>query len=107
VKHSYYKYYALLDHSALSPGWTRDRLAAEIQRMGVPCGPGSCPEIYLEKALAPFAPSERCPAARQLGESSLMLLVHPTLTPAHIDSMARRICDVFLMAASERPRLAA
>ena len=55
---------------------------AEINAMGVPCFSGSCSEVYLEKAFehTPWRPEQRLHNARQLGESSLMFLVHPTLS---------------------------
>lgn len=65
---------------------------AEINAHGVPCYSGSCSEVYLEKAFdnTGFRPKERLPVAKQLGETSLMFLCHPTLTPEHIE----KTCDV-------------
>ncbi len=34
----------------LKPGWSRDRIMAEVSAVGVPCYSGSYSEIYLEKA---------------------------------------------------------
>jgi len=107
VRHSFYKYYVFLEESSLAPGWTRDRLAREIQQNGVPCGPGSCSEIYRERALEPWAPLQPCEHAHRLGETSLMLLVHPTLDVGHIESMSGVVRDVFHRAVNERPRVAA
>ena len=46
---------------------------------------GSCSEIYLERAFPPeWRPQQRLAVARELGETSLMFLVHPTLRPEHI-----------------------
>jgi dTDP-4-amino-4,6-dideoxygalactose transaminase len=58
----------------------------------VPCYSGSCSEVYLEKAFdnTGFRPKERLPAAKELGETSLMFLVHPTLTKEEI----QKTCDV-------------
>jgi dTDP-4-amino-4,6-dideoxygalactose transaminase len=107
IRHSYYKYYAFVDASSLRPDWNRDRIGLELQRLGVPCGSGSCCEIYLEKAMHPFAPRERWTVARQLSETSLMLLVHPTLETSHIESMARQIRNVLSLATAESCRAAA
>lgn len=91
IAHAYYKYYAFVRPEALRPGWTRDRILAAIHAQGLPCFTGSCSEIYLEKAFPPeWRPRERLPVARELGETSLMFPVHPTLTPAHI----ARTCEV-------------
>ena len=53
-----------------------------ITAAGIPCFSGSCSEIYREKAFvaAGLSPCKRLPVARRLGETSLMFLVHPTLT---------------------------
>jgi dTDP-4-amino-4,6-dideoxygalactose transaminase len=76
----------------LAAGWSRDRIVEEINSRGVPCYHGACPEIYREKAFATsrFRQSERLPIARELGETSMMLLVHPTLTESDIG----KSCDV-------------
>ena len=90
VGHSYYKYYAFVDSEALRAGWTRDRILAEIVALGIPCFSGSCSEIYIEKAFpAAWRPASRLPVARELGETSLMFLVHPTLT----DEDLAHTCD--------------
>lgn len=86
IGHSYYKYYVFVRPERLRPGWTRDRIMAEITASGVPCFSGSCSEIYLEKAFSQeIRPKEPLPVARELGETSLMFLVHPTLADKHID----------------------
>lgn len=90
--HAQYKYYVYVRADMLSDGWTRDRLVDEISTQGVPCFQGSCSEVYLEKAFegTPWRPAERLPVARELGETSLMFLVHPTLTEVEI----RKACSV-------------
>ncbi len=87
MTHAHYKCYAYVRPEALKAGWTRDRIVEEITAAGVPCYQGSCSEIYLERAFdgTPWRPAERLPNAKELGETSLMFLVHPTLTPAEID----------------------
>jgi dTDP-4-amino-4,6-dideoxygalactose transaminase len=80
VGHSYYKYYTFVRPETLQSGWSRDRIVAEIAALGVPCYSGSCSEIYLEEAFPiEWRPKNRLPVARELGETSLMFLVHPTL----------------------------
>jgi len=90
VGHSYYKYYVFVRPERLRRGWSRDRIMAEIAAAGVPCYSGSCSEIYLERAFAEeMRPSSPLPMARELGDTSLMFLVHPTLLDAHL----QRTCD--------------
>ena len=82
VQHAYYKYYVFVRREMLRDGWDRDRIMAAIEAEGVPCYAGSCSEVYLEKAFAGMRPRRRQPMAKELGETSLMFLVHPTLSDA-------------------------
>lgn len=81
VKHARYKHYAFIRPERLQDGWSRDRIMTAIVEEGVPCFSGSCSEVYLEKAFDGdgLRPAERLPVARELGDTSLMFLVHPTL----------------------------
>jgi len=92
VEHAAYKCYVFVEPERLRSGWSRDRIIAEVCTRGVPCYAGSCSEIYLERAFdnTGLRPGERLPAARELGDTSLMFLVHPTLTVAEV----RKTCDV-------------
>lgn len=98
--HAYYKYYAFVRPERLREGWTRDRIAEAINAEGAPCYSGICPEIYRERAFveAGLAPARRCPVARELGESSLMFLVHPTLEDADIHDTIAAIRKVMAVA---------
>ncbi|MFL6436208.1 MAG: DegT/DnrJ/EryC1/StrS family aminotransferase [Terriglobales bacterium] len=85
VKHAYYKYYAFVVPEELRIGWTRDRVLQELTAQGIPCFTGSCSEIYLETAFSPIMrPKQRLSVAKELGETSLMFLVHPTLSEQNI-----------------------
>lgn len=99
VNHAYYKYYAFLQLQDLRRDWNRDRVAAALRAEGIPCFSGSCSEIYLEKAFELTArPRERLPVARELGETSLMFLVHPTLVRSDMLDAARAIRKVLNVA---------
>ena len=80
--HAAYKCYVQVNTSALPEDWSRDRIMAEINALNVPCFSGSCSEVYLEKAFdgTPWRPAQSLPQAKQLGTTSLMFLVHPTLS---------------------------
>ena len=86
IEHGWYKCYVFVRPEVLAEGWSRDRIIDELNDRGVPCRSGSCSEVYLEHAFdqTRFKPATRLPVARQLGETSLMFLVHPTLTKAEI-----------------------
>lgn len=80
--HAQYKFYAYVRPENLAAGWSRDRLIEAINEEGIPCFQGTCSEVYLEKAFdgTGWRPHQRLPVAKALGETSLMFLVHPTLT---------------------------
>jgi dTDP-4-amino-4,6-dideoxygalactose transaminase len=89
IFHSYYKYYFFVEPDQLHPDWSRDRVMQAVLAEGIPCFSGSCSEIYLEKAFSTFMrPKRRLEKARILGETSLMLLVHPTLSEDDMHDMA-------------------
>jgi dTDP-4-amino-4,6-dideoxygalactose transaminase len=98
--HAAYKAYVFVEPEALKAGWSRDRIMATIDSMGVPCFSGSCSEIYLENAFAGtgWRPAERFPVARELGDTSLMFLVHPTLEPPHIERTCAALAEVMQQA---------
>jgi len=90
--HAYYKFYTFIRSENLTNGWSRESIINEIIGRGVPCYNGSCSEVYLEKVFenTDFRPKERLHVAKELGETSLMFLVHPTLKEAEI----RKTCQV-------------
>ena len=111
--HAYYKYYVFVRPEQLRPGWDRDRVMNEINSRGVPCMSGICPEVYRELAFEGVGQREegcglvsedgraawRLPVAKELGETSLLFLVHPTLTAAEIDATIRAVREVMTEAA--------
>jgi len=84
--HSYYKYYVFIRPRELATGLSRDTIVRKLQAQGIPCGSGVCPEIYREKAFVAFRKRQgrtrhpRFPVAHELGLTSLMFPVHPTLS---------------------------
>lgn len=99
-EHAEYKHYMFIRPEYLAQGWDRDRIVNTIVERGVPCFQGSCSEVYLEKAFdnTPWRPEKRLPNAVELGETSLMFLVHPTLTEAEIAKTAQVMKEVFALA---------
>ncbi|MDD9893790.1 MAG: DegT/DnrJ/EryC1/StrS aminotransferase family protein [Gammaproteobacteria bacterium] len=103
IDHACYKHYAYLRLDLLSPGWSRDRIVEEIADRGVPCFQGTCSEVYLEKAFdnTGWRPVKRLPIAKELGEASIMFLVHPTLTDENME-MTKSVINEVLGMASRR-----
>ena len=92
VYHSYYRYYVLLWPERLREGWGQQRIIDAINAEGVPCFVGSCSEIYLERAFPEeMLPLDRLHVARELGETSLMFLVHPTLAESDMCDIAEAV----------------
>jgi dTDP-4-amino-4,6-dideoxygalactose transaminase len=99
-EHAAYKCYVFVEPSQLCSGWSRDRIMCAINDLGVPCFSGSCSEVYLEKA---FEGTEMRPdlprkVAKELGETSIMFLVHPTLTDCEITLTCSVLEDVMRLA---------
>lgn len=100
IEHAWYRAYAFVRPEALGDGWSRERILVEINEAGVPCYSGSCSEVYLEKAFdnTAWRPLERLPVAKELGETSLMFLVHPTLTTLEVEKTCQAINSIMVQA---------
>lgn len=94
--HAYYRQYAYVRPQGLKNGWTRDRIIDECVARGAIVMQGSCSEVYLERAFdnTPWRPALRMPVARELGETSLMFLCHPTLTDEEVARIASVVAEV-------------
>jgi hypothetical protein len=93
IDHAYYKYYVYLRPEQLKPDWNHLRVIDAINAEGVFCQIGSCSEIYLEKAFtrAGLGPKERLPVAKELSETAMLFLVHPTLSEGDMQDMTRAV----------------
>jgi dTDP-4-amino-4,6-dideoxygalactose transaminase len=101
IGHSYYKYYVFLQPERLRESWTRQRIIEAINAEGIPCFSGSCSEIYMEKAFPEaMRPQHRLAIAKQLGETALMFLVHPTLSESDIHDTADAVGKVLAAASN-------
>lgn len=100
IEHAYYRFYVFVEASELQEGWSRDRIIDEISGLGIPCFHGSQSEVYLEHAFdnTGWRPKERLPVAKELGETSIAFLVHPTLTDDDVDGAQKGIDQVLARA---------
>ena len=98
--HAAYKAYVFVRPERLKADWSRDRILNEIAAQGVPAFSGSCSEVYLEKAFdnTGWRPSQRLANAKELGETSMMFLVHPTLTEQDIELTCKVLSEVVQLA---------
>lgn len=99
IGHAYYKYYVFVRREMIRTGWNRDRIMSAIVAEGIPCFSGTCGEIYLEKAFTNngWVPATHLPVARDLAETSLMFLVHPTLSDEDMNDTVTAVNKVMLM----------
>lgn len=100
IGHAAYKAYVYLRPECLKDEWNRDRIMTEISNTGVPCFSGSCSEIYREKAFTvdKLGPNAALPVAKELGEGSLMFLIHPTLDRTGIEVTASCVNHIISLA---------
>lgn len=97
--HAFYRLYAYVRPEALRSGWSRDRIIAALTERGIPAFQGSCSEVYLERAFDNSGrPGERLSNARELGETSLAFLTHPTLTRIDVDRAREALKEVLSQA---------
>jgi dTDP-4-amino-4,6-dideoxygalactose transaminase len=96
VYHACYKYYVFVNEDYLSKNWSRDKIMQVINDKGVACFSGSCSEIYLEKCFGAegLMQEKRLPNAKKLAETSLMFLVHPTITDDEMQESLNLINEV-------------
>ena len=85
ISHAFYKLYIFVNGGLKK----RNEILHKINKNGVPCYTGGCSEIYREKA---FGSKKKgfLKTAEELGDTSLMFLVHPTLTKDEI----KKTCEV-------------
>lgn len=100
AEHAGYRAYVFIEPEALGSAWNRDRVAAEIVARGVTCSVGACSEIYQERAFdgTGWRPETPLPIAKELGQTSLMFLVHPTLDTDHLDKTCEVLTEVMRLA---------
>ncbi|WP_077338972.1 DegT/DnrJ/EryC1/StrS family aminotransferase [Pseudocolwellia agarivorans] len=97
IEHAFYKCYVTINPENLPRSWNRDKIINAITAQGVPCFSGSCSEVYREKAFenTSYLPKNPLKNAQNLGENSLMFLVHPTLKKEEISKTCKTLTQVF------------
>lgn len=90
---AFYKFYAYVDADPAANEALRDRILAEASAAGLRALSGSCSEIYREAAFGDLQ-VEPLPVARELGATSLMFEVHPTLEPRRQRDRADAMAEI-------------
>ena len=101
IVHARYKYYTYIKTEELKTSYSVERVIGEFSEYGIPCSSGSCSEIYREKAFVEsgFVPEARHNVAKELGETSLVFLVDPTLTEDDMSYICDASVEIFRKAA--------
>ena len=96
ISHAWYKLHVFINENNLREDWSRDRIVSEINSLGYPAFYGSCSEIYKEKCFSKLMNQEfrTLQNAKELGKTSIMFLVHPTITEDQMLCYARCISEV-------------
>ena len=88
VQHAYYRFYAFVEPQRLARAGRRDRIIAAINERDVPCYHGSALGDSISNApsrVPAGVPDTGLPVAKELGETGMAFLVHPTITDDQVD----------------------
>lgn len=98
IEHAWYKYYVFVAPEKLPQGVTRDHLIDALAAAGLPAMTGGCSEIYHEACFKQhgYGPERDLPNAHQLTETSMLFLIHPTLSADEMAKMADNVCKTLL-----------
>jgi dTDP-4-amino-4,6-dideoxygalactose transaminase len=93
VTGAFYKFYVYLDRSSSENEALRDSILAAAAERGIRVFSGSCSEVYREAAFAGMD-IPTLPMAHELGGSSLMFEVHPTLDAERLERRALAVANI-------------
>jgi dTDP-4-amino-4,6-dideoxygalactose transaminase len=93
LRHALYKLYFQLKMPDADASGLRQEILRRASEDGLRLFSGSCSEVYLEQAFADL-PRPDCPVARRLGQTSLMVEVHPTLRQDLLEQRARKLRSI-------------
>jgi dTDP-4-amino-4,6-dideoxygalactose transaminase len=91
LTHAEYKFYCYVEGADAER--KRDEILQRAGAAGLRVFSGSCSEVYLEKAFSDMD-TPRLPIARELGATSLMVEVHPTLRPELVEQRAAELARI-------------
>ena len=96
ITSAWYKFYFYLIPNLIKTSWSRNRIIKEINNSGFKAFSGSCSEIYKEKCFKDIKLNnfKDLKNAKVLGETSIALLIHPTITDQQIINYAKKVREV-------------
>lgn len=96
LQHAWYKFYAFINFEKILDGWSRARILEELHDEGINAFSGSCGEVYLEESFQKngYVPKKRLKIAEELGRTSIIFEVHPTISCEEMSKRALKITKV-------------
>tara|TARA_A100000164_G_C21715211_1_gene680174 strand:- start:375 stop:893 length:519 start_codon:yes stop_codon:yes gene_type:complete len=100
IIHAWYKFNCFINKEFLKEDWSRDKIIKAINEKGYPAFQGGCSELYLEKCFNKKStnPFNNLLVAKELGETNLTFLVHPTINKIVMSNYALNIREVLNLA---------
>ena len=91
-RHAYYRYYFIVKKKLINANWSRDKLIKYLNINNIPCGSGSCPEIYLEKPFKLIYKNRlRLKNAFFLGKNTIALNLHHNLQQKEVSFICKKL----------------
>ena len=96
LQHAWYKFYAFINFERILDDWSRARILEELYDEGINAFSGSCGEVYLEESFQKngYVPKKRLKIAEELGRTSMIFEVHPTISSEEMSKRALKITKV-------------
>ena len=95
IRFAGYRCYVFVNSNFLKKNWSRKKIIIELNKKGINCKSGSCPEIYKEKAFKKMGYQNiSLSNAKKLGEESIAFEVHPNLTDNEIKFICNSIIEI-------------
>ncbi len=90
-----YRCYIFVNNKFLKKNWSRKKIIIELNKLGINCKSGSCPEIYREKAFKKLGYNKiSLKNAKKLGRESIAFEVHPTITKKEINYICKKLFEI-------------
>ena len=89
--HVFYKCYFFINKKYIKKEFNRNILLEKLTQSGIEAYSGVCPELYNENVFREYKPKKRYKNCMQLGDTSFLILVHPTQTYSSVKQKAKML----------------
>ncbi len=99
IVHGWYKFNCFINKEFLKDDWSREKIINAIIDRGYPALQGGCSELYLEKCFSSLSKTQKkLLIAKELGETNITFLVHPTIDEEVMRAYALNILEILNLA---------